>query len=310
MFELLLANKIKENGNNYFGEWVQLTYPMVNNWSNGQLLTHDGYVYVLGGYSSNSVYNTALWRYNITTNLWESKAAFVGGRIDFACGVVDNKIYIIGGANESGNQRGVSCYDIATDTWSAKAAIYPTNRVKSYDSCTVNNKIYIIGGSILGASVNYNYIYNPATDAFEYGALRPAGIQVAATFVMDDTNIISAMGQTPENTQTNKVYKLDTVANTWSVGVPPVTPESLSFVKAVTINNKGYTFGGFIAAAIKNTAYVYDGLEWGLLSSRTTVPPGRISHGWAAYGEKAYLMGGRNMNGSFNDFWVFTPSDS
>lgn len=309
MFELLLASKIK-NGNNYFGEWVQLTYPMVNNWSNGQLLTHDGYVYVIGGYSSSSVYNTALWRYNTTTNLWESKAAFVGGRINFACGVVDNKIYVIGGANESGNQRGVSCYDIATDTWSDKAAIYPTNNVKSYDSCTVNNKIYIIGGKPNSSPVNYNYIYNPITDAFEYGASRPVGIYAAATFVMDDTNIISAMGQTPENTPTDVVYKFNTVANTWDSGIPPVAPEKLANVKAVTINNKGYTFGGAISAQVTNTTYVYDGVEWGLLSNRTTVPPGRFSHGWAAYDDKAYLMGGRNSVGYFNDFWVFTPSDS
>jgi hypothetical protein len=67
-------------------------------------------------------------------------------RYGFGIGIVENKIYVIGGRNDSTILDAIEVYDPITDSWDVLTTKLPTPR---YDvgSTIYDNKIYIIGGS-------------------------------------------------------------------------------------------------------------------------------------------------------------------
>ena len=101
-----------------------------------------------------------------TSNFWVAKTAMPTGRTMTASGVVNNKIYVIGGytgayINGSSNIVGtVEEYDPAMDKWTTKTSM-PTAR-KGFTIAVSNGKLYAIGGS--GTSVIEEY--DPPTDTW------------------------------------------------------------------------------------------------------------------------------------------------
>jgi len=127
-------------------------------------LVHDGKIYVIGGaglhpasketslhparphrsLAANEVYDPA-------TNTWETRQPMPTARNHAAAGVVNGKIYVIGGRigaafiTRASNVRIVEEYDPATDQWGALKASMPTPRSASAWG-TYKGKIYVAGG--------------------------------------------------------------------------------------------------------------------------------------------------------------------
>jgi len=89
--------------------------------------------------------------YDPKTNTWESRQSMPTARNHAAVGVVDNKIYIIGGRvgaaliTRASNTDIVEEYDPATDQWGALKAPMPTPR-SAVAWGTYKGKIYVAGG--------------------------------------------------------------------------------------------------------------------------------------------------------------------
>ena len=115
----------------------------------------DGIIYVFGGYNSkdrngaNDKYPVSVEAYDPATDTWTRKQDMPVPRVHFAHGVVDGKVYLIGGstgwsqAHERQMDR-VDIYDPATDSWEEGSKM-PTPR-DPYTGGVVNNRIYAIGG--------------------------------------------------------------------------------------------------------------------------------------------------------------------
>lgn len=127
-------------------------------------VVHDGKIYVIGGagihpgsketavhparphrsLGTNEVYDPA-------TNTWETRQPMPTARNHAAIGVVNNKIYIIGGrigaafSTRASNTDIVEEYDPATDQWGALKAPMPTPR-SAVAWGTHKGKIYVAGG--------------------------------------------------------------------------------------------------------------------------------------------------------------------
>lgn len=96
-------------------------------------------------------------------------------RSSFGVGVVNKKIYAIGGfpitnVNEE--------YDPSTDTWTIRKPM-PTARM-SFAIAVCQNKIYVIGGDTIYSSsngcwiqTNVTEVYDPVTDSWETKAHIP-----------------------------------------------------------------------------------------------------------------------------------------
>jgi N-acetylneuraminic acid mutarotase len=108
-------------------------------------------IYAIGGYSGG--YLTTVEEYDPATNTWTNCGTPAPGngctpmptaRTGLAVGVVNNKIYAIGGLNSSGNLTTVEEYDPATNTWTTKTSMQTGRYYLA--AGVVNNKMYAIGG--------------------------------------------------------------------------------------------------------------------------------------------------------------------
>jgi len=101
--------------------------------------------------------------YNPATNMWDVKANMPTARKYSAAGAVNEKIYVIVGADRYGDpMRTNEEYDPATDIWTAKANM-PTAR-GDLAAAAVNGKIYALGGGNGYNSYGTNEEYNPVTN--------------------------------------------------------------------------------------------------------------------------------------------------
>ena len=131
----------------------------------------DGKIYVIGGASVHpgqkmvslgpAVPHRSLDTnevYDVKTNTWATKMTMPTARNHAAAGVVNGKIYVIGGRvgssviTTSSNTNVVEVYDPATDLWGAAGLRMPTSR-SGMGWATYKGKIYVVGGQVYDREV-------------------------------------------------------------------------------------------------------------------------------------------------------------
>ena len=166
---------------------------------------------------------------------WTMKTPMPTGRALFAVGVVNNKIYAIGGADiSSPTLNTVEEYDPATDRWVEKSPM-PTAR-RELTVGVVGGKIYALGGYDGSSYLTTVEEYDPATDQWTAKASMPAArVQFAVSVVKD--KIYAIGGQ-----YTINIEKYDPATDQWSdITLMPVGQYGFA---AGVVNNKIYTIGG------------------------------------------------------------------
>jgi hypothetical protein len=101
--------------------------------------------------------------YDPTTNAWSTKAITPTSRFGLAAGVIDGKLYVVGGARTPALNT-LEVYNPATDTWETKAGM-PTARC-GLAAEVIDGRLYVVGGKDnSGGYLNTLDMYNPATNA-------------------------------------------------------------------------------------------------------------------------------------------------
>jgi hypothetical protein len=114
-------------------------------------------MYLVGGYNLSSILS-----YNCTQNAWTTQSATLPMKLCHGTAtLIDNKAYIIGGYNQSSDQRSCYCYDLTTDTISIKADLPSIEEHVS--SALLKGKIYVFGG---GSDSTLIYIYDPVLNSW------------------------------------------------------------------------------------------------------------------------------------------------
>jgi N-acetylneuraminic acid mutarotase len=149
----------------------------------------DGKIYVIGGATTlpgatnPAIHPTYPQRvlgtveeYDPKTNTWRARANMPTPRNHTAAGVVNGKIYVIGGRigaafiAASSNLANVEAYDPVTDTWSPPLAKMPTAR-SGLCVGVYQNRIYVAGGEFQNAVEQTAYRvfegYDPATNSWQ-----------------------------------------------------------------------------------------------------------------------------------------------
>lgn len=150
--------------------------------------------------------------YDPTTDTWDtSKAPMPTARFWHASGVVNNRIYLIGGnvGSYPGSPTTVNEeYDPTTDSWSTKASIPKWEYEPA--AGTVNNKIYVIANLT-------NYEYAPTTNKWvEKTPMLGARSGLAIGVVNNKIYAIGGSNATGVFTNTNEVFELCTATATVS----------------------------------------------------------------------------------------------
>ena len=92
--------------------------------------------------------------YDPVTNRWTIKRTMPVPMSLFSIGVVNGKIYLIGGTNERGVFARVDIYDPNTNAWAVgEAPLMPAARTGAWAS-KVDGKIYVVGGLVRGGAIS------------------------------------------------------------------------------------------------------------------------------------------------------------
>ena len=143
-------------------------------------------MYIFGGTTAQSSSETSGYTgvtivYDPSTDTWETKASMPTPRSSLCANVVNDRIYLIGGAEYiqgatffSVESNVNEVYDPTTDTWTTKTPML--EGAWNYVSAVFGNRIYLIGGlqRILywpgsTTSLKLNQVYDPETDGWSSG---------------------------------------------------------------------------------------------------------------------------------------------
>jgi len=187
---------------------------------------------------------------------WLAEPPMLTGRYQFCGGVINGKIYVLGGNDpESYNLKSTEGYDPNTMQW-VKLADNNHNDgegVEELTSAVVNGKLYVFG-AYGGFSpdgdygvFNFNEMYNPANNSSTTLRRKPTTVAAAPSTVYKDE--IYLFGGYFDSENSSKVHyrvveSYNPSSNTWRF----VTnmPRVVSNMAVATIGNKAYLFGGLL----------------------------------------------------------------
>jgi hypothetical protein len=152
-------------------QWVSLS-PM-NEKRDGcaAVALSDTEILVVGGHDGNTCLNSVL-RYDISTDLWENLPYRMNeGRIGSAVARVDNKIYVVGGAQGPRDFATVEVLDLDDSPRQWRLIMGSTMHVGRYGcaAVAVDPFIYVIGGANSGGCLNSVEILDTRTETWSPG---------------------------------------------------------------------------------------------------------------------------------------------
>jgi N-acetylneuraminic acid mutarotase len=225
----------------------------------------DGKLYVAGGIENTSgapgYVSDKLEVYDPMADKWEPRSRMPLARRNTAGGVIDGKLYVFGGVNEtnSGSTNTLFVYDPVTDTWSIKTPLNPPTPGNSHSAAVINGKLYVVGGSI-GIDVNRTNveIYDPVADSWSSGAPIPTPRNTLAAAALGGKLYTMGGFLPPCCTSLKTVEIYDPAINTWSSG--PDLPEGRNQASGEALNGNIYLIGGINGdgTGITNTVFRYD----------------------------------------------------
>jgi N-acetylneuraminic acid mutarotase len=226
--------------------------------------------------------------------------------------VVDDKIYVIGGAGADNLPlASVEVYDPTTGTW-GECASMPTARA-GFGASAVGGTIYAVGGTTMGLDkIAVVEAYDPATDTWTRKADMPTPRQALSVIAADGK--VYAIGgggldrpddgwesvdPTMAATDFSTVEVYDPETDTWATGADMPTPRPAMTASAV--GGKIYTFGGVVRRGgvdvTLSRVEVYDTAtnSW---ASATDLPTPRFFPASGVIDGRIYVVGGTASHGS------------
>jgi N-acetylneuraminic acid mutarotase len=176
--------------------------------------------------------------------IWTQKADMPTARFVTSSGVVDGKIYVIGGQPGKGMAclKTVEEYDPATDTWTTKANM-PIVRGAQATS-VVNGRIYVIGGGSYLYDPPYSSVeeYDATTDTWTAKANMPTARSLLSSSVVDGRIYAIGGARGYQGTTISTVEEYDPATDTWTRKAD--MPTARACLSTSVVNGKIYAIGG------------------------------------------------------------------
>lgn len=246
---------------------------------------------------------------------WTLMAPMPTSRSNAAVGVVDGKIYVIGGYGEGATYEERTkatneMYDPITNTWTTKASL-PT-AMSGIRGAVVDGKIYVLSGfytvNNLDSSSGSVFIYDPPTDTWTSGAEMP-NARAGASAAVVDGKIYAMGGSCILDGQTVKVCgdineMYDPVTDTWTTKAGMI--HGRTNLVAAAVNGRIYAIGGRTSSGTEKYNEEYDPVAntWATKASMTTERSGASA---VVVEDKIYLVGGSENNISTGKVEEYDP---
>ena len=256
---------------------VEVYNPATNSWASAQSIpiqnNHNnaavaaGKLYTFGGVSN------LAFVYNPQLNIWSPVAPmnFQHGETA-AVGVINDKIYVAGGAGGGMQQRELEVYDPIANTWTNLALMnVPRNHT---GGGVINGKFYVVGGRGAPNSANALEVYDPQTNSWTSLAPMPTGRSGIGVGVVNGELYVLG-GEIP--TLHPKVEVYNPQSNSWRRVADMPTPRH--GIWASVIGNKIYIpAGGDVqglgATSVNEVFAVADKATFANISTRLKVETG------------------------------------
>src|SRR5947199_9852261 len=211
-----------------------------------------GKLYVAGGCINSDCIpgNTNILEvYDPVANAWTDKAPMPTARNKVGVGVLDGKLYVVGGEGQCGPciaTAVLEVYDPSTDTWATKAPM-PTARM-SLTVAVANGVLYAVGGAIRppepGIAVATVEAYDPLTDTWTSKAAMPTPRVAAAGGVVNDIIYVAGgLGvSTSSGSFLSTVEAYEPIANAWTTMAP--MPTARAYFSVGVVSGRLYAVGG------------------------------------------------------------------
>ncbi|WP_447984034.1 Kelch repeat-containing protein [Nitrospira sp. Nam74] len=266
-------------------------------------------IYVVGGFSEPSLSNIKdlaitplVEEYDSATDHWTARAPLPEGLHHVGIGVVDNRLYVIGGFKQSLMSvwkpvATVYVYDPAHDTWT-EASPMPTAR-GALAVAELGGTLYAVGGYDGDGNTPAVEAYDPIHNSWSARAPLLTPRDHLATTTVNGT--MYAIGgrlnrDYGHNLSVTEAYNPST--NTWTRVADLPTPRS--GITAGVIDNAVYVLGGESPGGTfaTNEAYVPAQDRW---YTMTPMPTARHGLGSAVVDQRLYVIGGGpKPGGSFS----------
>jgi PKD repeat protein len=205
----------------------------------------NGMLYVFGGYTAiNGVYwsneTSAVEAYDPGSNTWITRAPMPADAYMDGAGVIDGKVYIVGGVNYP---HGLRIYDPASNSWS----VGPDRPVNSENGAVdvIGGKLYVRSGWF-GESKNDFYSFDPSAGAWTQLPGSPNFHTLPVHGVINNKLYIAG-GEDGNFGRYMNIY--DPATNAWTVGTP-MPAQLWDHPASGVVNGKLYAIAGGILPPI------------------------------------------------------------
>ena len=247
------ALDIAENYNVLNDSWKAIS-PLPEPLHHTTALSHDGKIYVVGGFTSDVgewIPTNKLFIYDPIKNEWKEGKSMPTARGALTATFVNGILYAVGGQQSSDIESSQilktnEAYDPISDTWTSKTSM-PTAKHHAA-STAIDGKIYVIGGrSVANSSMinlNVNEMYVPQKDAWLSLEPMPSKRSGIAAASMNNTIFVfggeDADGKDPMTHHNNEKY--DPVTDLWTSEEP--MPTARHGLTATSVSDKIFVIGG------------------------------------------------------------------
>lgn len=216
-------------------------------------------------------------------------------RMNTACAVIGDKVYVIGGLTKEGEITPVvEEYDSSIDRWTRKTSM-PTSRGVAA-AAVVNNKIYVFGGRDENGVTDVVEVYDPLSNSWKKMKPMPFArwnhmVAVAEGKIYVIGGLIG-VGNKRESVDKVEIY--DPSIDSWNIGASIPKPKQNAAV--AVMGKKIYVIGGMIGSAAlggysTNTVEVYD-LSAGKWITGVPMQLTRSDADAVVVNDKIYVVGG------------------
>src|SRR5436190_10611905 len=182
--------------------------------------------------------------YDPNSDSWSARASsHYVHRFTAAVGVIDDKIYVAGGAGTP-SQRELEVYDPVANTWTIKA---PMSVHRNHTAGgVIDGKFYVVGGRIMD-STNALEMYDPQTNTWFTRAPMPTPRSGIAAAVVNNELWVFGGEDVPDLVLHAEVEVYNPVSNSWREESDMTLPRH--GIWASVIGNKIYIPGGGAGAS-------------------------------------------------------------
>ncbi len=232
---------------------------------------------------------------------WEARASMLTQRSAMGSGVIDGKIYLVGGGDGGTYFSTVEAYDPTTNTWTTKT---PMSTTRNYLGVgVINGILYAVGGLSGGSALASVEAYDPTTNLWTPRPPMNFARYDLAVAVVD--GILYAIGGESGFDELDIVEAYDPVTDIWTTKQSmPIARDRLA---VAVVDGIVYAIGGEDATNnVIASVVAYDPLDntWS-----TRAPMSTARRGLAAGVVNGFLYAIGGFNGEYQDLVeVYNPA--